>query len=130
MTETLIAPCGMNCGICIGYLREKRKCPGCHGDINAPNLKKCKIKNCKVIENNQSKFCFECDKFPCRRLKQLDIRYSTKYAMSMIDNLENIKRIGLSAFVENEKRRWTCPKCNGVICVHRGACYNCGEKLN
>ena len=25
----LIAPCGMNCAVCLGYLREKNKCPGC-----------------------------------------------------------------------------------------------------
>jgi len=130
MNETFIAPCGMNCGICIGYLREKRKCPGYRGDVNVPNCKKCRIKNCKVIENYQYKFCFECDKFPCRRLKQLDIRYRTKYAMSMIENLESIKSIGLSAFVENEKKRWTCPKCDGVVCVHRKFCIYCGEKFN
>ena len=31
----LIAPCGMNCNICMAYLREKNKCPGCREiDIN------------------------------------------------------------------------------------------------
>lgn len=25
----LIAPCGMNCGLCIGPLRDKRPCGGC-----------------------------------------------------------------------------------------------------
>ncbi|MDD5456566.1 MAG: hypothetical protein PHV30_05985 [Candidatus Margulisbacteria bacterium] len=29
MKPALIAPCGMNCAICLGYLREKNKCPGC-----------------------------------------------------------------------------------------------------
>jgi hypothetical protein len=27
--NALIAPCGMNCGVCMAYLREKNKCPGC-----------------------------------------------------------------------------------------------------
>lgn len=27
--KSLIAPCGMNCGTCIAYLRDKNKCPGC-----------------------------------------------------------------------------------------------------
>jgi hypothetical protein len=30
--KELVAPCGMNCGICIAYLREKNKCPSCRGD--------------------------------------------------------------------------------------------------
>jgi hypothetical protein len=25
----MIAPCGMNCGLCIGHLREKKPCGGC-----------------------------------------------------------------------------------------------------
>lgn len=28
--ETLIAPCGMNCALCIGYQRPKNRCPGCN----------------------------------------------------------------------------------------------------
>jgi hypothetical protein len=131
MTETqLIAPCGMNCGICRAYLRKERKCPGCHGEdtLKAASCVKCIIRNCEMIQASQSKFCYECEKYPCIRLKQLDKRYRTKYAMSMIENLGNIKSIGLSAFVENEKERWRCPKCGGMICVHKGYCLDCGPK--
>jgi hypothetical protein len=48
--------------------------------------------------------------------------------MSTIENLENIKKFGVSEFVKNEKIRWTCSQCGGTICVHRGFCYNCGKK--
>ena len=128
----LIAPCGMNCGVCFAHLRKERKCSGCHGDNtnkSASNIK-CIIRNCEMIKINQSGFCFECVKYPCKRLKQLDKRYRTKYAMSMIENLESIKGIGLSAFLANEKDRWHCAKCGGVICVHRGCCFHCGEIAN
>ncbi len=27
--QGLIAACGMNCGLCIGYLRDKNSCGGC-----------------------------------------------------------------------------------------------------
>jgi len=27
--DQIIAPCGMNCGLCTGHLREKRPCGGC-----------------------------------------------------------------------------------------------------
>ena len=126
----VIAPCGMNCGICLGYLREKRKCPSCHGeDTNKPAYCiKCIIKNCEMIQLSQSKFCFECEKYPCQRLKQLDKRYRTKYNMSMIENLEYIKKFGINKFIRNEKIRWTCSDCRGTICVHTGYCYSCGKK--
>ena len=128
----LIAPCGMNCSICHAYLRKERKCPGCHGETTsmAVSCVKCIIRNCESIKNSKSGFCFECKKYPCLRLKQLDKRYRTKYKMSMLENLENLKTIGVSAFYENEKKRWRCAKCGGVICVHKGYCFSCGEKAN
>jgi hypothetical protein len=129
--EELIAPCGLNCGICMAYLREKRRCAGCRIDDTNEFVTrvKCIIKNCEVIKTNKSGFCFECAEYPCKRLKQLDKRYRTKYSMSMLDNLESIKDIGLVGFVNKEKERWRCLKCGGTICVHRGYCYSCGERV-
>ncbi|MBN2117149.1 MAG: DUF3795 domain-containing protein [Anaerolineales bacterium] len=127
---SLIAPCGMDCGICMAYVRDKNKCPGCRArDRNEPvSVARCKIKNCATFKRSKSKFCFECETFPCGRLKHLDKRYRTKYNMSMIENLKTIKTIGIRKFLANEKVRWTCPDCGGTICVHRGYCYNCGKK--
>ena len=127
---SLIAPCGMNCGICMAYLREKNKCPGCRGaDTNkAVTVVRCKIINCEVFQKRKVKFCFGCDNFPCNNLKHLDKRYRTKYNMSMIENLGNIKKNGIRKFVRNEKMRWSCSECGGTICVHKGYCYSCGEK--
>ncbi len=127
----LIAPCGMNCGICLGYLREKNQCPGCRGPRE--QLPKycgnCIIRNCAILKENNWKFCSDkCEKYPCLRLRNLDKRYRTKYNMSMIENLNNIEKLGIRVFVRNEKMRWTCSECGGTICVHRGYCYSCGEK--
>ena len=123
ITSSLIAPCGMNCGVCIAYLREKKKCPGCRGSARA-----CRIKNCDELTKYNKKFCFTCKKFPCTRLKHLDKRYRTRYAMSMLENLEHIKKLGVRTFVKNERVRWACSQCGGVICVHRGYCFDCGEQ--
>lgn len=129
ITSKLIAPCGMNCGVCMAYLREKNHCPGCNypDDNKAVSVLRCIIKNCETIK--KVKFCFKCEKYPCTRLKNLDKRYRTKYHMSMIENLENIKKLGIRQFVKNEQVRWRCPKCGGNICVHRGYCFDCGEKM-
>lgn len=128
----LIAPCGMNCGVCIAYLREKNRCPGCRGtNDNKPITRlRCKIKTCEVFKNGKVKFCYHCDNFPCDNLNRLDKRYRTKYNMSMIENLEYIKNFGTKKFLKNEKLRWTCPKCGGTICVHKGYCLDCEKKIN
>ncbi|MBN2747249.1 MAG: hypothetical protein JXR34_11035 [Bacteroidales bacterium] len=77
------------------------------------------------------KFCSdECEKYPCKRLKNLDKRYRTKYGMSMLDNLENIKSLGIEKFVELEQERWRCSNCGELLCVHRTSCLKCGTSLN
>lgn len=40
--------------------------------------------------------------------------------MSMIENLENIKKIGIVNFISNEITRWFCSKCGGTICIRKG----------
>jgi hypothetical protein len=127
----LIAPCGMNCGICLGYLREKNHCSGCRDDskVYPQYCVSCIIKNCALLHETESGFCYECGKFPCRRLKQLDKRYRTRYRMSMLENLEFIRVKGVAAFIEKERIRWTCPGCGATICVHRSYCLNCRESF-
>lgn len=131
---SLIAPCGMNCRLCLGYIREKNTCPGCRM-INKQGSKKsecrnrCSIKNCEQIANGKIKYCSNsCGRFPCARLKQLDKRYRTRYQMSMIENLKMIDEFGIKHFIRNEKEKWLCRECGEMICVHRTACLSCGYK--
>ena len=126
---TLIAPCGMNCRLCIAYARDKNACPGCRGDDrDKPKTRViCRVKTCEKIQQGNVKYCFSCDRFPCDRLDHLDERYRTKYGMSMIDNLMHIKKSGIRHFVKNEKEKWTCPECGQLICVHKPQCLFCGH---
>ena len=134
---SLIAPCGMNCGLCVSYLAMKydlkkqgfRKtyCSGC-----LPRGKNCTfMKNhCDLLGKGLVRFCYECENFPCIRLKALDKRYRTKYHMSMIENLEFIKEHDIERFLEKEEAKWCCSECGEVICCHNGLCLNCGlDKL-
>lgn len=129
--QGMIAACGMNCGICIGHLRDKKPCGGCYkiDDLNKPNsCRSCKIVNCESLAETQSGFCYDCNKYPCARLKQLDKRYRTNYGMSMIENLEFIKSYGLEMFKQKEKVRWTCKTCGSQLCVHRNQCLKCNTE--
>ena len=131
MDKNLIAPCGMNCAICMAYLREKNKCPGCRNIVidTSVSRARCRIKKCEELVKNKYNFCYECSQFPCKRIKHLDKRYRTKYNMSEIENLEFIRDKGMDKFLEKETKRWKCPKCGGVIDVHHKECSVCGEKV-
>ena len=133
MKRELIAPCGGNCGICKYYHRQKDTCPGCRGpdENKSKYCIECIIKNCDVLKKNNSEFCFDCSKIPCKRLKNLDKRYRTKYHMSMLENLACIKEQGMDTFLEKETQKWTCPQCGGIVTCHGGMCLQCGfEKFS
>ena len=127
---TLIAPCGMNCRLCIAYTRDNKACPGCRGDdrVKSKTRVMCRIKKCEEMGQGKAGYCFSCESFPCVRLNHLDRRYRAKYGMSMIDNLVRIRDVGISQFIRNEKEWWTCAKCGEIICVHKPQCLSCGHK--
>jgi hypothetical protein len=127
--RSLIAPCGINCGTCIAYLREKNKCCGCWPDGHKTNhCYSCSIKNCDKLANTDSKLCNECEIFPCVRIKHIDKRYSLKYKTSLIGNLKAISESGLPDFLIKEAEKWRCSKCGSALSVHRDTCLVCGER--
>jgi hypothetical protein len=124
MNLGLIAPCGMNCSLCIAHIREKRKCPGCGGsdENKSESCVRCAIKNCEILNRKHWRHCSDrCPEYPCPRLRQLDKRYRTKYGMSMLENLEAIRRLGVREFVRGEEKRWV--RGDKIFCVHKKAYY-------
>jgi hypothetical protein len=137
MEEELIAPCGMNCNICSGYLAYlndvKSKdigmpyCAGCR-----PRGKNCAFlkKRCNLLMDGKVEYCYQCPDCPCDNLKHIDNRYQSLYRMSLIDNLEYIRQNGIESILAREEEKWRCPECGEAICCHNGICFNCGiEKL-
>ena len=131
ITEELIAPCGMNCAICSRYLSnvnnlKRSQCAGCR-----TRNKKCEylFGKCTGINNNistgKADFCFKCEQYPCSQINRMDKRYRNNYNISVKENLENIKSIGISKFIEEQYKRYNCPKCGGLISIHNRKCFNC-----
>lgn len=130
MPTNLIAPCGMNCQLCYGYIRPRNRCQGCRGsEAHKPkSCTTCKIVTCEKRLAYNWDTCAPCDT-PCRRLKALDQRYRTRHHMSMLENLAHIREYGMEDFLRQQQRRFTCPVCGGIVCVHRAACPSCHTAL-
>ncbi len=127
----LIAPCGMNCAICIAFFGFTLK-----GEQRKQNCSTCRLRKsqcaflkqqCDKLATKQIEYCFECTDFPCENLMTLDTRYRTKYGMSMIENLRYIQTQGIEQFLNTEQERWKCATCGGIICVHNQTCYTCNQ---
>jgi hypothetical protein len=85
------------------------------------------MKVCPERSGAEADFCFSCDKFPCKRLAQLDKRYRGKYGASPIANLRRIQQTSIESFAASETRKWTCPHCGALLCMHKPACLSCAH---
>lgn len=86
---------------------------------------KCLIKNCEYLSPTKSGLCYECEIFPCKRLKQFDYRYRKNYKFSLIANLKEVHVTGIAAFLENERVKWLCRSCGSITSVHKDNCLKC-----
>lgn len=126
---TMLAPCGMNCAICYVHLKRKKACEGCRGRENSQpdHCRKCSIRDC--VSGRGIDFCFECSSFPCTVIKRLDKSYRQRYQVSLIENSLRIRTIGTAGHLLEEKQKWTCMECGGVISLHDRLCSECGAKI-
>ena len=117
-----VGPCGTCCTQCIaskadpktielltekGFPREALPCKGCraiNGYCPSPSLggKQCGIYRC--AENQNYKFCFECEKVPCDRLMPSVNTGNYRYHNMKCFNLLYIQKQGVDDFCENAER--------------------------
>lgn len=126
MSISIIAPCGLICDLCLGFQREKNKCSGCTAAGNkSSHCTKCSIVNCSEKNGDSTKPCSACLKYPCKRLKAFEKRYSTNYGESLMDNFRQINAKGLDLFLLKSEIAWSCHECRNLLTVHRPQCLCC-----
>ena len=91
----LIPACGAFCGGCPTYLKERNPCPGAEKSDRCKSCKSYYL--CCTAKGHR--FCFECEDFPCRRLRSFARRWR-KYGQNFIENQKELKAIGEEAFLK------------------------------
>ncbi len=91
--ENMIAPCGLDCNVCIGRLRKETPCPGCWntGEGKSEHCSKlCKIAFCEHRKQLADGYCNSCDLFPCEHILRMEDKYQNEYPLkeSLIGNLK------------------------------------------
>ena len=133
---SLVAPCGIDCGICELYtcradarlfsalmLRgipmDKIPCDGCRSiEGNCPVIKE-ECETYKCVAEKKVEFCSGCSEFPCVKLHPSSKRADVLPHNMKVYNLCTIKREGVEAFVEKsseiKKRYYT-----GIMEIGKG----------
>lgn len=91
-----VPACGVFCGGCPAYIRDKRPCPGA-----GKNIARCE--SCTTFhlccEEKGITHCYQCLDFPCRRFKDFSKRW-LKYGQNFIENQELLKDVGEVEFLK------------------------------
>jgi hypothetical protein len=128
VNKEMMAVCGINCLVCSAHLNKKRPCPGCRADVDKHFRKSCVnclIKQCAF--DQELHWCFECEQFPCSRIKNINKRYTSKYDIDLIQNGLEMKE-DCDRFLVKQKKLFTCNNCGGVIDLHHKRCCECKNK--
>ena len=118
---SLLAPCKMDCALCQAYQGIGIECKGCRIESSRKSCLNCIIKACL----KKDAYCFECNSYPCFRLKRLNERYKRRYGMSMLENLSIIKEKGPDALIRIQEEKHRCPVCGRMKTVHKTFCIHC-----
>ncbi len=95
--EGRIPACGVFCGGCPVYTRERKPCPG--AEINSARCEKCTTFHLCCKEKGIT-YCHECNDFPCSRFKSFSKRW-LKYGQDFIKNQKLLKEVGTTQFLEH-----------------------------
>jgi hypothetical protein len=102
----LAAPCGIYCGACFRYVVDDT-CRGCRLETERKLVQTCSIREC--CGERGVNFCSDCLDFPCARLRRFSSRGKGDpdwhHRHVMIENLREIKRQGLKAWLREIENR-------------------------
>lgn len=127
-----IAPCGVYCGACPSF---EKTCNGCASDDKKQN--RCSKWNCKIrgccYNKKKLDYCVFCDEFPCKLMnKKLidshpgDLRFTYRHEIQEV--FIRLKNSSLIDYLNFQKQRWKCGKCDGTIQFYTYKCNKCGNK--
>ena len=147
-SRKLAAPCGLYCGMCTMYrayhdknlalMKEAPKnflealdlpaepsfgdiaCEGCRSSSVFSFCLKCDIRKC--VAEKKVTWCFECEEFPCEKL----FDFQSDWQIPIVDNLREIKKIGVDEWLKKADKRWRCSKCGSPLhWFSYGICSKC-----
>jgi hypothetical protein len=84
----LVPPCGIVCGGCPKYVRDKNPCPGAE-----TGCRKCRSIYVCCVEKKGHRICSECATFPCSRFEKFAQAW-LKYGQDLVANQEQLQCLG------------------------------------
>lgn len=141
----LAAPCGLYCGVCpiliahrdnnikfkerlapvYNVTPDQLKCEGCFSDNLWGHCQVCAIRTCVLKKEIEG--CHQCNDFPCEHIEAFRIPVGKKVILRAIPAW---RELGTERFIEEEEKRYQCPKCSSKLFRGVQKCRNCGSPVD
>lgn len=114
---------------CLGSVpKGELVCSGCKSDQVYAGCRVCMFRGC-VAEKGVA-HCVECADYPCSMYKRWQGAASIlPHVGEASSSLDTIGRDGLEAWLEAQRKRWSCPDCGEPFSWYAAQCGNCGHSL-
>jgi hypothetical protein len=134
------AYCGLYCASCPDYRAAEKniskkqsltdsECLGCKSEhVKAGGCQTCNLKEC--ARKKGLEFCIECTDYPCKDLEKFKTDKLYPYHAEVYGYLETIKKRGRNTWIEDMKKRWSCPECTAALIWWDTVCPECGMRVN
>ena len=95
-------------------------CDGCRSPDPHEYCASCEIRKC--VQEKHLEWCFECNQYPCQRL----YNFESFWRMPIVSNLNQIREIGIEAWLIKQKTEWQCEACGSKLhWFSFGICPHC-----
>ena len=142
--KKLAAVCGLFCPSCTVYIGtqddpqrlkvlaeryqlpvESWECQGCRSEKRSYYCENiCPMVTCAAERGIE--FCGECNEYPCQELKKFQAE--RPHRIELWEAQGRIAEIGFSAWFDEMKDHYSCPKCRTINSAYDRVCRVCGSE--
>ena len=142
-TPETAAVCGLYCEACSLYIAnhqdperlpalaarwgrpvEELRCDGCRAETRSFYCQTCTLFTCAAQRGHT--FCNECADYPCGELD--GFRKLAPHRAEIYESLQRISEVGVDAWLQEARQRYTCPACGTLNSAYDLKCYQCGHE--
>ncbi len=140
-----VPPCGLYCGVCgiliahrdnnqkfkeklatvYGLSADMIQCDGCLSENVFAYCRMCPIKTC--CKEREIEGCHECDDFPCEHIDNFPMPVGKKVILRAVPQW---REWGTAKWVEEEEKRYHCPRCDAPLFRGARRCRACKEPVD
>jgi hypothetical protein len=107
-------------------------CRGCRTDSLYEGCRRCGIRAC--ASDKKIEACIMCSEYPCHLVKERiqtveRFKDALPHCKVMFKNLDTLKEKGLNYWLEEQRKKWSCPGCGAPFTWYQEKCTKCGREL-